>query len=113
MFRNSIDISQEEVLTRWSDGSIRINGSRVTLDTLVALVKNDETVEQIQEGFPSLSGFQINEAINWYLHNQPWADKYLKARIKHAETLRLEVESDLRSVELRERIRSKRDQLNP
>lgn len=39
-------------LAQWEDGSIRVGGTRVTLDTVVARFKVGDTPEDIHDGFP-------------------------------------------------------------
>ena len=46
---------QNVPLTRWKDGSIRVVGSRVTMDVIVHNYKQGATAEQIQEDFPTLA----------------------------------------------------------
>jgi hypothetical protein len=49
------------------EGSIRVIGSRITLDTLVHKFQLGDTPEDLHEGFPSLSLAQIRAVIAWYL----------------------------------------------
>lgn len=67
--------------------TIRVIGSRITLDTLVGYFKQGETVEDLADGFPTLSLEQIRMVINWYLTNQREADEYLKEGEAEAEAL--------------------------
>jgi uncharacterized protein (DUF433 family) len=50
-------------LTQWEDGSIRVKGSRVTLDSIVHHFKLGATAEQILYSFPSLTLRDIYGAI--------------------------------------------------
>jgi uncharacterized protein (DUF433 family) len=90
------------------DGTIRLRGSRVTLDTLLAALKRGDTPEQIHEGFPSLSLSQICAAISWYLNNQIEADTYHNERVAEAEAIRQRVESRPEQVAFREMMRQRR-----
>ena len=89
-------------------GTIRVKGSRVTLDTLVGCMQVGDTPEEIHEGFPSVTLAQINTILDWYLNNQVEADKYLREQDAEAERIRQEIESDpeykARREELRRRI---------
>jgi uncharacterized protein (DUF433 family) len=88
-----LDFTQKLPLTQDTEGTIRLKGSRVTLDTLVAAYERGESVEEIQDGFPSLTISQIGGAIAWYLDNQEEADNYLNKRAAEAEEIRRTVES--------------------
>jgi hypothetical protein len=48
----AITPTQTVPFTVWEDGSIRITGSRVTLDAIVSQFKLGATAEQIREDFP-------------------------------------------------------------
>ena len=80
-------------LTQWDDGTVRVIGSRVTLDTLVHRFQVGDTFKEIHEGFPSVSLEQINLIISWYLEHKAEVDEYLEIREAKAEKLRLEIQS--------------------
>jgi uncharacterized protein (DUF433 family) len=75
-------------------GTIRVKGSRVTLDTIVTRMQVGDTCEEIHEGFPSLTLAQINTILEWYLSNQVEADEYLMEHKAEAERIRQRIESD-------------------
>jgi uncharacterized protein (DUF433 family) len=58
-----LDFTHTAPLYQEADGTIRLKGSRVTLDTLIGATKRGDTPEQIQQGFPSLSLAQIYSAM--------------------------------------------------
>jgi len=91
--------------------TIRVIGSRITLDTLVHIFQRGDTVEEIAEGFPTISLEQIKAVIDWYLTNQSEADEYLKEREAGAEKLRQEIESRPGYVSLREKLQRWREQM--
>ena len=88
-------------------GTFRLRGSRVTLDTFVTAYKRGETVEQIHEGFPSLSLEKIQKAIDWYLANQDHADNYLNDRFVEGEELRRHIQSRPEYTAFREMLRER------
>lgn len=98
-------------LNQDSEGTIRLTGSRVTLDTLVAAVKNGNTPEQIRDSFPSLTVAQIRGAIAWYINHQSEAEDYLKEREVEAQSVRREIESRPEQADFRKKIRQRREQL--
>ena len=105
IFPEGIPLNQDH------DGTIRVKGSRVTLDTLVGIFKRGDTLDEIAEGFPSLTLSQIDAVIGWYLNNQAEADEYLEERYIEAERLRREIESRPEYVTLREKLQRCREQL--
>ena len=80
-------------LVQWEDGSIRVHGSRVTLHTIVARFRVGDSLEEIHDGFPTVSLAQINTIIDWYLHNQAEVDAYIEQEDVEAEKMRQEIES--------------------
>ena len=104
-FTQTVPLSQD------ADGSVRLTGSRVTLDTLVSAFKRGNTAEQIQDSFPSLSLSQIYGTIAWYIDHQNEAEEYLRERQTEADAIRREIESQPAYSEFRETIHRRRDQL--
>jgi uncharacterized protein (DUF433 family) len=98
-FSQTVPLQQDET------GTVRIEGSRVTLDTVIAAFERGATAEQIQDSFPSLSLRQIYAAIAYCLDRQDEVEAYLKERKVEAEAIRREVESQPHYKEFRERIR--------
>lgn len=105
-------IFPEEVpLTQWQNGTIRVIGSRVTLDTIIGRMQVGDTPEEIHEGFPTVTLEQINTIIDWYLNNQVEADEYLQEQDAEAERIRQEIESQPEYAAFREKLRRHREQL--
>ena len=107
-----LNFAQTAPLNQDSEGSIRLSGSRVTFDTLVAAFKKGNTAEQIQDGFPALSLAQIYGAIAWYLDHQDEAEDYLKERETEAQAIREEIESRPEQTALRDTMRQRREHLS-
>jgi uncharacterized protein (DUF433 family) len=72
-------------LTQWQNGTIRVIGSRVSLDTIIVRMQEGDTPEEIHEGFPTVTLAQINTIIDWYFNNQVEADQYLQEEEAEAE----------------------------
>lgn len=106
-----LNFSQTVPLEQDADGAVRVTGSRVTLDTLVAAFKRGATAEQIQDSFPSLSLRQIYGAIFYYLDHQAEVEEYLNERQTEADVLRREIESRPEYAQFREKMRQRRAQL--
>ena len=98
---------QNVPLTRWEDGSIRVVGSRVTLDVIVHNYKQGATAEQIQEDFPTLALRDVYSAIAYYLDHAEAVETYLGQRRQEAAEIRRTLESEYPATALRERIRAR------
>ena len=92
-------------------GTVRVKGSRVTLDTIIGRMQVGDTLEEIHEGFPSVTLAQINTIIDWYFNNQVEADEYLQEGEAEAERIRREIESDPDYIAFSEKLRQRREQL--
>ena len=103
----------EEVPLHQDDrGTIRVKGSRVTLDTIVARMQVGDTLEEIHEGFPTVTLAQINTIIDWYRNNQVKADEYLQEQQAEVERIIQELESDPEYKARREMLRRRIAQLS-
>jgi uncharacterized protein (DUF433 family) len=70
------------------DGAYRINGTRVSLDSVVYAFLNGLTPENIVDSFPALTLEQVFGAITFYLANQNEIDEYLRQGDIEFEKLR-------------------------
>jgi uncharacterized protein (DUF433 family) len=77
-----------------ADGVIRIAGTRVTLDTLVAAFNEGATAEEIVQQYPSLKLGDVYAVIGYYLHNHAEVEQYLERR--REEALRVRAENEAR-----------------
>lgn len=107
----TITLTQSTPLLRDQDGTIRLTGSRIPLDTVVYEFNQGATAEQIQDSFPTLSLGSIYGAIAFYLEHQVAVDDYLRCREQEAEELRGKIESRPEMAAFRERLRHRRAQL--
>ena len=99
-------------LTCDADGTVRVGGTRVTLDTLIGFYLQGETPEQLSENFPTLKLADIHAVIAFYLGNRRQVDDYLAQRKAEAHELRRKIESDWRMSHLRERLLARRAEQN-
>lgn len=91
---------------RTSEGSWRVSGSRVSLDSVIHAYWEGLSPEQITTEFPTLSLEQVHGAIAFYLHNRGEMDRYLTAQEGRWEELRRE--SEIKHGPLLERLRQAR-----
>jgi uncharacterized protein (DUF433 family) len=76
-----------------ADGTIRITGSRLTLDTVIWAYLDGATPEQIVERFPAISLPDAYAVIGYYLRYRQDVEAYLRGREQAAAALRQEIEA--------------------
>lgn len=69
-------------------GTIRVSGTRVTLDTVIACYQHGDSPEAIHQGFDVLPLNDIYAVIAYYLAHQAELDVYLQQGQAEAERLR-------------------------
>jgi uncharacterized protein (DUF433 family) len=93
-------------LKRWDDGSIRVGGTRLTLDSVVtAFTKREYTAEQIAERFGPIPVEVIYATLAFYLANRDLIDAYVERRESDAEARWAEMAADPRVGETQARLR--------
>jgi len=86
-------IAQEPApLAADSDGVVRVGGTRVTLDTVVAAFLDGATAEEIVSQYPSLELADAYAAIGYYLRHRSQVESYLRERAEQAQCVRAEAE---------------------
>ena len=104
-------VAQPVPLTQWEDGTIRLTGTRVTLEVLVNQFKLGATAEQLHDSFPAASLQDIYGAIYYYLAHTEAVDVYVREQQKVAADTRQWVESQPGNRGLRERLLARRQSL--
>src|SRR5215207_4510374 len=84
------------------DGVIRVGGTRVTLDTVVAAFREGATAEEIVQQYPSLQLADVYWVIGYFLQHQPEIDSYLAERQQRAALLRTQNEAQFDPVGIRD-----------
>ncbi len=67
-------------LAMGEDGVLRVSGTRVTLDTVMATFRDGATPKEIAQQYPSLPLGDIYEVIGYALRHQSDVDEYLRKR---------------------------------
>lgn len=90
------------------DGVVRVGGTRVTLDTVVASFREGATAEEIAQQYPTLSLADVYSVIGYYLRHQADVDAYLGGRAQGAVDTRRENEARFDPNGIRERLLARR-----
>ena len=85
-------------------GTVRLSGTRVTLDTVIAAYSGGDSPEQIAAGLPSLPVADIYATIAWYLQHREQVDAYLQQRAEEGAAWRRFWESRYDKPAIRERL---------
>lgn len=84
-------ISTPLVITE--QGTIRVKGSRVSLDSIIHHFKLGATAEQIVQSFPSLNLGDVYSSIAYYLAHRQQIEEYLQQQDTEADALQEQLES--------------------
>jgi len=79
----------------WEDGTLRVGGTRVSLDSLIKAHLEGATAEDIVERFPVLSLADVYLSTGFYLKYKPAVDDYLAQRAQDADSIRRDHEQDV------------------
>jgi uncharacterized protein (DUF433 family) len=91
------------------DGVLRVSGTRVTLDTIIAAFNAGSMPEEIVLRYDSVPLEDVYLVVGYYLHNRVEVDSYLADRQQRGEARRVEAESRLSWSEVRERLLARRE----
>ncbi len=89
-------------------GVIRVGGTRVTLDTIVAAYEDGETPEVISDQYPAVGLADIYATITFYLRHRAEIEAYLDERCQHGEVVRRKHEARFSQEGLREELLARR-----
>lgn len=91
-----------------ADGVMRVRGSRVTLDIVLAAFADGATAEEIAHQYPSLSLADLYQVIGYYLRHSAELAPYLAQRQQTIRDTRTSNESKWPSAGIRDRLMSRR-----
>jgi uncharacterized protein (DUF433 family) len=94
-------------------GVIRVVGSRVTLDSVVALFDQGATAEEIAQSFPSLQLGDVYAVLHAVMARRDDVDRYLERRNAEENAARDEAERRWPSSGLRARLMARRQGHTP
>ena len=81
-------IAEPAPLKITADHVVRVGKTRLTLDTVVAVFKQEATAEEIVYRYPSLTLADIYATIAFYLNHQQEVETYLQQRQQQAQEIR-------------------------
>jgi uncharacterized protein (DUF433 family) len=95
-------------------GTVRVKGTRLTLDTILGAYQRGDTPEEITEGFPDLDLGDVHAILTYYFRHREEVDAYLAERDAKAAEHRRAFEA-LRGDQpsLREKVLSRHAQRQP
>ena len=91
------------------NGGYYIQGTRVSLDSVVYAFLRGEPVDGIVDSFPALNFEQVSGALDFYIANQALVEEYLREQKREVDLMR--VEARLRNPELHAKIAQAREKL--
>ena len=91
-------------LSRDADGTLRVTGTRIPLETIVRQYREGATPEEIVEDFSSLDLGDVYAVIAYYLKHRDEVEEYLDERRDAATAIRLKTKQRSRQEGLRERL---------
>ena len=105
---NSAETIERVPIHTDADGVVRVAGTRVTLDTMVAAFDAGATAEEIAQQYSSISLADVYSVIAYYLRHKTEVSAYLHRRQEQAATVREEVERRFPPSDIRERLIARR-----
>lgn len=105
----SLAVTAESIpLVADADGVVRVGGTRVSLETVVATFNEGAPAEEIVQQYPSLHLADVYSVIGYYLRRQADVEAYLGERHRHAAKARLDNEARFEPVGVRDRLLARR-----
>jgi len=87
-----------------TDGVVRVGGTRLTLDTIVAGFLEGATAEELAQQYPSVSLADLYSVIGFYLRHRPEVQEYLDKRQQEAKIVREQNEARYDPLGVRDRL---------
>ena len=87
-------LSETMPLKTDADGVIRVGGTRVPIDTLIAAYHEGATAEEIADQYPAVKLADVYASLGYYLKHRSEIDDYLKHA--EAQSARVRTESERR-----------------
>lgn len=95
-------------IERTTDGVLRVDGTRIPIDTIIFAFHQGATAEEIALRYPALKLADIYTVLSYYLQHQAEVDAYLQQRQEHAARVRQENEARFPPDGIRARLLARR-----
>ena len=109
---SALETTQDVPLSVSDDGTIRVTGTRVSLDSVVHVYQRGAAAEEIALRFPALRLADIHSCLAYYLNHQEAVSDYLNRQAQAAGKLREHISRVPRQqeglAEMRERIKRRK-----
>ena len=106
----SLQIDVQPVPLEITEGDVvRVRGTRVTLDTIIAAYFDGDTAEEIAEQYPTVALADVYAVISFYLRHHRQVDDYLTRREEQREAIRKENQERYPQEGLRDRLLARLD----
>jgi uncharacterized protein (DUF433 family) len=96
-------------LTKWDDGSLRVTGTRVPLDTVVYAFRTGATPEEITQRYSTVTLEAAYAIIAWVLLNRAEVDEYVAKREAEHQAMQEEHERLHPPYGIRERLLARKN----
>lgn len=93
------------------NGTVRVGGTRVTLETVVHSFEQGHSAEEIVSQFPVLKLADVYAVISYYLNNRAEVEQYLQKQEEEAAEIRRKIEAMPNYHEFRALLRERRQAL--
>ena len=87
-------------------GTVRVGGTRVTLETIAELYNDGRTADELRDAFPTVSLADIHTVIGYYLRHRREVDTYLERQQRAGIEIRRKLEAQPGNAELRQRLQA-------
>jgi len=91
-----------------ADGTVKVRGTRIPLDTIVIAFQLGSTPQDIARQYSPLNLADIYAVLAYYLQHKDDVDQYLREREAEAERVRAEIEARWPREGVRERLMARR-----
>ncbi|MFL5241180.1 MAG: DUF433 domain-containing protein [Gemmataceae bacterium] len=86
------------------DGTIRITGTRIPLETVIEEFRDGATAEEIVINYPTLELADVYVVIGYYLHHKNEVDNYMIQQEAAAEAIKNKIQANQDLNGIRERL---------
>ena len=108
----TLEITQTVPLTKLENGTLRITGTRIPLETVIYHHQQGEPPEEIRAAYPTLELADIRAVISYYLSHRVEVEEYIAQQKIKADEIRRMIEASpfhKDTTGLRERLKARWD----